>query len=641
MAEGTELYLQALLADYTIRRALAPTPMSGVYVGADNPFIHPDFATLLASRPDPAAPFSFAKRMTDLGPRRNIVEFEVLQVMAGIQGALGSTAGWRYDVYVSWGEADDTNFKTGNVSRTAFEDLSMAPDAGASICGGEGMNPFGIGSISRECANHFARDASDHTTTRQLVAEATASGPVFELPAGHAQVAMGVQYREDEFDYEADPVLTARRIDPVYGVEVTDIQGVNAAQSIYGQTDSQEVFLELSLPLLSDRALAKSLNAVAGYRYGEHSNAGAVNAWKGEFTWQVVDPVTLRSSYQHAVRAPDFISLYEPQVTGLVDFGQWGEPCDYDFDDPDGQILGAQQDPDVAALCIAQGIPADVLPTYADSDRAAEWTGGGNPGLAAESADTFTVGVVLRSPWGGALANLQASVDYYDIEIDDVITYIGNMYACYDRQFNPDLNPGNLYCRRLERSPVNYEIANVLGTAVNAALMATTGYDLQVDYAVDVGPGALRLNTVASYVDSATFKPAPRNPTEKFAGKASFYAAAGSVPTFFSLVPRWKTVADLSYTVGQLFTNLRWRYVGSLGDAWIKDFRLPSRQYLDLTLGYSFNSGLLEGLSLHGGVTNLTDKEPVIYPSYLEANTETSTYDVLGRRYFLRAKYSF
>jgi iron complex outermembrane receptor protein len=641
VTEATELYLQVLWADYTTRSELAPTPMYGVYIAADNPFIHPDFAALLASRPDPAAPFAFQKRMTDLGPRRYTSDYEVLQVTAGVGGKLGPLESWRYEAYVSWGETDNSAAAKGNVSRTAFEELSLAPDAGASICGGEGMNPFGIGSISADCAAHFTRNGHDNTTTRQLVAEASASGSVLELPAGELQLALGFQYREDKYDYEADPVFAAQRIDPVTGLEEPDIPGGGAPQPVSGRTDSREVFIEASLPLLADRSFAKSLDFVAGYRYGDHSNAGAVNAWKGEFTWQVAEPLMLRSSYQHAVRAPDFVSLYEPQVSGSMGFDWSGEPCDYDFNDESGEILGAQQDPEVAALCIAQGIPASALPTYADSDRLADVTSGGNPDLGEESADTITVGVVLRSPWSGALANLQASVDYYDIEIDDVIGYIEDLlFPCYDRQVNPNLDPDNFYCRRFERDPVTYEVTNVLNTAVNAASMATSGYDFQVDYAVDVGPGNLRLNTVAGYMERATYKAAPGVPTKEFAGKATGYGLVGNT-ALFSLVPRWKAVADVSYVVGALFTNLRWRYVGSLEDDWIKGFRLPSRQYFDLALGYSFNSGVLRGLSLNGGITNLADQEPVIYPSYAEANTDPSVYDVLGRRYFLRAKYKF
>ena len=41
------------------------------------------------------------------------------------------------------------------------------------------------------------------------------------------------------------------------------------------------------------------------------------------------------------------------------------------------------------------------------------------------------------------------------------------------------------------------------------------------------------------------------------------------------------------------------------------------------------------------GIRNLTDEDPVIYPTNQQANTDPSTYDVLGRRYFVSATYSF
>jgi len=41
------------------------------------------------------------------------------------------------------------------------------------------------------------------------------------------------------------------------------------------------------------------------------------------------------------------------------------------------------------------------------------------------------------------------------------------------------------------------------------------------------------------------------------------------------------------------------------------------------------------------GISNLTDAQTVVYPSSVEANTEPSTYDVLGRRFFLRLSYQF
>ena len=53
----------------------------------------------------------------------------------------------------------------------------------------------------------------------------------------------------------------------------------------------------------------------------------------------------------------------------------------------------------------------------------------------------------------------------------------------------------------------------------------------------------------------------------------------------------------------------------------------------------------MEALRVTLGIDNLTDKDPPIYTSDsragIQANTDPSTYDVLGRRYFLNATYKF
>jgi len=38
---------------------------------------------------------------------------------------------------------------------------------------------------------------------------------------------------------------------------------------------------------------------------------------------------------------------------------------------------------------------------------------------------------------------------------------------------------------------------------------------------------------------------------------------------------------------------------------------------------------------------NLSDEQPIIYPSQQQSNTDPSTYDVLGRRWFVNLTYSF
>ena len=40
-------------------------------------------------------------------------------------------------------------------------------------------------------------------------------------------------------------------------------------------------------------------------------------------------------------------------------------------------------------------------------------------------------------------------------------------------------------------------------------------------------------------------------------------------------------------------------------------------------------------VSLRAGVNNLTDEQPNVYSPGVQANTDPSTYDVLGRRYYV------
>lgn len=48
-----------------------------------------------------------------------------------------------------------------------------------------------------------------------------------------------------------------------------------------------------------------------------------------------------------------------------------------------------------------------------------------------------------------------------------------------------------------------------------------------------------------------------------------------------------------------------------------------------------------DDLLLRAGVNNLFDKDPPYYTDPIDQNTDPFTYDLLGRRYFLKATYTF
>ncbi len=86
--------------------------------------------------------------MSELGPRVSNNQYDVYQATVGVSGEI--LDGWQYDAYVQVGANDQTDHQTGNVLTSRIEELTFAPDGGVSICGG--FNPFGLDSISRECA---------------------------------------------------------------------------------------------------------------------------------------------------------------------------------------------------------------------------------------------------------------------------------------------------------------------------------------------------------------------------------------------------------------------------------------------------------------------------------------------------------
>jgi len=106
-------------------------------------------------------------------------------------------------------------------------------------------------------------------------------------------------------------------------------------------------------------------------------------------------------------------------------------------------------------------------------------------------------------------------------------------------------------------------------------------------------------------------------------------------------LPEWKWNVNLSYSWSGLTVGGQWRYVDGMHDFEWPDYRVPSHDYLDLFASYEVGQGLLDGLTLRAGIENVADKDPPLLPSQVQANTDPSQYDVLGRRYYINLTYRF
>jgi outer membrane receptor protein involved in Fe transport len=632
MNDYVEVYAQAMWADYTVDQALAPTPATSLYIRPDNPNLDPNVLAVMNSRPDPTEPFRFRKRMIESGPRISSNAYTMNQLIAGVKGEISFLDEWNYDVYVSQGNVRQVENQLGNISRSAFEELSLAADHGASLIG-QPINPFGIESLSPEAVAYYTRSAVNETIVKQRIAEGFVTGPVFEMPSGPAEVAVGYLFKHDDYSFLPDASLTATSTDPVTGSTRVDIVGFNAQDTVRGETYSREIYAEGRLPLLSGITAVEAFDFSVGYRYADHSVAGDMNSYKAEFIWDVTSQLGARAGYQRAVRAPNINELFSPATINFPSVGL-GDPCSNDFNDPAGDVLGAQDNAQARALCVAQGIPEGAIDSYLFTNTQFQGLQGGNPNLTEETADTVTVGLVWRGDGDGLFGNFSASIDYYQIEIEDVIASIDAdvfVERCFDTRYNPNFEISNQFCQLFERDPGTGTITNALEADTNLSNWEVRGIDFQVDYSGELGPGVFRGKLVATNLLNWKEAITSADPFEEYAGTAS---------SGFDVLPEWKSTLSFGYTWGGFDGDIRWRYIGDTTDLSFPDFKLDTVNYLDLTLGYSFE-GFAEGLRIRGGVTNLSDETPIIYPSQQQSNTDPATYDVLGRRYFVNLTYTF
>jgi iron complex outermembrane recepter protein len=631
-SENAELYVQGLGALLTANQQLAPTPAAQLFVPLTNPFVPADLAALAASRSAATrnSPLSLAKRVTELGPRFSNTETDIYQLTTGVRGDIASSS-WGFDVYGSYGKVKIDTAQLGSISRTKFEQLTFAPDGGASLCQG-GLNPFGLGSISQACADFVRVDAGNTTEVKQTVAEAVINGPVATLPAGQLLTAFGVFYKKDEYAFIADDKLRANTTG-AFGLPIrVDVAGFNASANVLGETDSTELYAESLVPILADRPGVKKLDLTLGYRFADFSQVDdPVSSYKAEITYQPPGAFTLRGSYQRAVRAPNIGALFQPAVTNFPGINA-PEACSTNSTARSGPNAAA-----VRSLCLAQGLSPDLIDRYTFNNRQVEGLASGNPDLDEETADTVTGGVIFRSPFDSPwLSNLQVSVDYFRINITDAIQPIPAstfVERCYDPQFNPTFSADNFFCSFFQRDPIRGVIVNALEIQQNIGAISTSGVDIQVDWSIPIGPGRLAVNLLANWLN--------KYDTQEIPGDAFTERVDTIENSLGSAYPRWKGTFNAEYAIGGWSFGARVRYVNTLTDQAVRTFDLPSITYIDASARYEVPESLMKGLVFRLGVTNLADKEPILYPTFVQSNTDPSTYDVLGRRYSFSAAYSF
>jgi outer membrane receptor protein involved in Fe transport len=675
--ENFEVYTDFLFTQYESYQELAASPAAattGWRVPVSNPFITPELAAVLASRPTPLASFRLDKRFSALGPRRGAEQYDVYQITSGVRGEMGF-GDWTYDLYGSYGRVDRVTTQTGNVSRSAVQQLLNAADGGNALCAG-GFDWFGETTLSNACKAFVGRTAKNLGINEQRNVEFSMQGGLFTLPAGEIRTAVGVSYREDTFNFIPDGSLTgpittqpciATAAYPGTGPNLVgacagsasaatsatgnppiggnDIAGFNPSGALAGATDVIEGFAEVLIPIVKDVPFIDELNLTLAGRTSDYSTVGSLQTYKADIDWTVVEGVRVRGGVQQATRAPSIGELFAPVLLGFPNIGtpqttagvpqKSGDPCDIrsGYRSTAGSNLAAPTNAQVRALCIAQGVNAAVIDTYTFTNQQIPGFSGGNATLSEETANSYSVGVVwqpsFEQPW---LANLSASVDYYSIELEDAIgTVDANtmIQQCYNANgtSNPTYDPNNFFCQLFNRDPLAGSMQNAISTNQNLATAKTSGVDVQVDWAMDIGPGTLDVSWVGAWLEKFDQQNLPGGAFISLAGTIGNTGPLGQ--SVAATMPEWKWMLSTNYRMGPYRIGARWQHIDEMVNRNASTDSIPAIGYFDLLGAWD----ITDNLTLRANINNVLDEQPPTYSPSVQANTDPSTYDVLGRRY--------
>ena len=543
----------------------------------------------------------FFRPSSTIGTRRSEFEVNTTRLVAGLRGEIinddSFLNNWSWELSYLYTRLDATlqTNSTWNLERfiRIADPTACAQDT---LCS-QVVNPSGALDVIRPGNWTQAEIAYMRQNSTALAKFQTtgwfgvASGPVFELPAGEVQVALGFETRTDEGLSKPDSITES---------------GQSVANQVFtteGSFNVDEYFFEIDVPLLADMPGFQSLDLNIQWRTSDYSNFGAESVERIGLNWQITDDIRVRAAMSTAYRAPQITDLFGGGVTS---FDFFSHPC--------SNQAGERANPNVEANCQLAGVPTPVAQVATQFAALS----GGNAALEPETADTSTVGIVFTP---GFLDGFSMTVDYWDIEVDDLIsrnTSDSIVDACF---FGPvGLTAPECGQFQTRVGGAGLSIVNMVNRLSNLTGVSTDGFDVGMQYEFD-GPFDTVINSElqATYVRENTFFPGAGGADDR-----------GSIPRIrgnFNTQISWEEWAFI----------VRARYIHGMSDPSFTEETnifgyedVPSHTEWDLRVRYNWDQ-----YTAVVGVNDVFDRDPpYIFSS--GNNTDLFLYSPMGRYFFLR-----
>ncbi len=581
-------------------------------------------------------------RLVNLANRTEVQDTDTVRLVTGLNGQIGSS--WFWDVSYTYGKTQGTDTKSG-VVRADLVANALGPSQGG-VCYQnvdatdpanpvysnpiEGCIPLNLlsGPAPADQLAGITFVGPNRGYTQQTIWGAQLSGELIPLLADRPMgIAVGAEYRTENGANIVNP-FNAAGLGSDYN-----------SGSTSGGYSVAEAFAELVVPIVNNRPGIYELEANLAARYFDYSTFGSDSTYKVGLRYSPIRDVAFRGTYSTAFRAPSIGELFSGQAES---FPSIRDPC---ATLPDRLLPSGEVNPQYAAL-VAQCGYTDGSTGNGDTATQLRTLVGGNPGLNPETANIFTVGVVLEPRFA---ENFTLTLDYYDVVVKKTIGTVGEgtiLNGCYpgaDPVTGAPLPVNGQYCGLIERNALGF-ISTIEDTNQNVGELRTSGIDVQARYALATSKlGRFNFGVDGTYL----LKDDWVRPDGSLVEAKGTYDFGYADPTL-------KGNASVLWTLNNLSLGVAARYIGGYKECGDADgasgsnlcadtpefYRnVSSSTTFDLTAGYTLASSQGK-TNLLVGVTNVFDAAPPWnYNAF--ANNSDTIYDHMGRFMYARLSHAF
>ena len=561
-------------------------------------------------------------RCVACGPREYVTNSKTFRAALGIEGPLWGR--WDYRAGASYAKSESSSVLgtgyhyrgvfTANDPATPGDERGQYDTRAPTAPGAAGpgiiglinagiLNPFSLSQTPAALAGLDAVSAEGVTLyggryeVKQF--DASLSGPLFEIWGGDIQLAVGVDYRRETYEFNGSPAAAANMPD-IFNVAFDNTNALEPQNRTI-----KAAYAEALFPIIRD-----VLDITGAVRIDDYTGFGQTTNPKVSVKFRPFEPLLFRASYNTSFRVPAFNQIFNgptisPSATGANIVDPFTCPS----------LIVSVTDPACA------NITPDTIT-------------GGNLVLGPETAKQFNVGVVFQP-----FRRFSASVDWWSIAVDNTITELTTLQL---------LENAELFPQRFLRDTPGGPITAIDRRWINAGARRTQGLEISLRGALDGLGGTFSAGLDGTYL---------LQKKEALTQTAPYSGSLIGVFTYTGdLGLRWKHNAFINYTndewslsLTQIFRNgYKNQALPSLANpisATRPDYNSRVGNYVLYHLSVSY-LGLGPAYRLTLGVKNLFDKDPPFAITY-ESNSgaggswEPRVADPRGRSFTVAAEVKF